>query len=313
MSADKERLYFLNKYTTGKANDVIKGFVTLNSDDSYKRAKKLLAQRFGDPHRISNAYKVRLRNWPQISKGDSSAVQTLSDFFQFEEAMSSIEFLKDLNSTEALRQVSSKFPSYSGVKWCRSAFDTKKRSGRVVTFHDLVKFVESEADLATDLVFSPDMLKAERRKVPDKSRSSSNRRRPSDSNSFATTADQTQDKISPNIKNKQTRACPMCSKPHALQNCDEFVKNRDERLEFIQSKGICLSCLNKGHYSKDCRRRLTCKICGNTHPTILHSPKDAKVPNDQEELVERKNRKEAETNSEQVVCICSSVSHSIGE
>ena len=55
VSADKERLYFLNKYTTGKANDVIKGFVTLNSNDSYKRAKKLLAQRFGDPHRVSNA------------------------------------------------------------------------------------------------------------------------------------------------------------------------------------------------------------------------------------------------------------------
>ena len=52
VSADKERLYFLNKYTTGKANDVIKGFVTLNSNDSYKRAKKLLAQRFGDPHRV---------------------------------------------------------------------------------------------------------------------------------------------------------------------------------------------------------------------------------------------------------------------
>ena len=121
----------------------------------------------------------------------------------------------------------------------------------MVTFHDLVKFVESEADLATDPVFSPDVLKAERRRVPNKSRSGFNRRRPPSSNSFATTTDQTQDKTSPNTKNKQTRTCPMCSKPHALHNCDEFVKkNRDERLEFIQSKGLCFGCLNKGHYSK---------------------------------------------------------------
>ena len=38
----------------------------------------------------------------------------------------------------------------------------------MVTFHDLVKFVESEADLATDHVFSLDVFKAGRRKVPDK-------------------------------------------------------------------------------------------------------------------------------------------------
>ena len=97
----------------------------------------------------------------------------------------------------------------------------------------------------------------------------------------------------------------MCSKPHALHICDEFVKNRDEHLEFIQSKGLCFGCLNKGHYSKDCCRRLTCKTCGNMHPTVLHyNPKDAKTPSNQEELGEIKNRKEAETNSEQAVSNC---------
>ena len=307
VAADKERLYFLNKYTTGKANEVIKGFVILNSNDSYKRAKKLLTQRFGDPHRVSNAYKLRLRNWPQINEGDSNGLQSFSDFLgQCEEAMRSIEFLKDLNSTEVLKQVSSKLPSYSGVKWCRNAFDTRKRSGRVVTFHDLVKFVESEADLATDPVFSPDALKAERRKIPDKSKPGLNRRRPPGSNSFAIAADQPQDKNSHSTKNKQARSCPVCSEPHTLHNCDEFIKkNRDERLEFIQSKGLCFGCLNKGHHSKDCRKRLTCKTCGNKHPTILHySPKDTKEPS---------NHEETETNPEQAVSNCSSVCHSIGE
>lgn len=39
--ADKERLYFLNKYIIGKANDVIKGFVIFSFSDSYKRVKNL--------------------------------------------------------------------------------------------------------------------------------------------------------------------------------------------------------------------------------------------------------------------------------
>ncbi|XP_015776464.1 PREDICTED: uncharacterized protein LOC107354491 [Acropora digitifera] len=59
------------------------------------------------------------------------------------------------------------------------------------------------------------------------------------------------------------------------------------------------------HHSKDCRKRLTCKTCGNKHPTILHySPKDTKEPS---------NHEETETNPEQAVSNCSSVCHSIGE
>ena len=37
----------------------------------------------------------------------------------------------------------------------------KKNCGQVVTFHDLMKFVETKADLPTDPVFSPDVLKSE--------------------------------------------------------------------------------------------------------------------------------------------------------
>ena len=158
----------------------------MESNDSYKNAKRLLTQRFGDPHRVSNAYKVCLRNWSQITEGDSNGLQAFSDFLgQCEEAMKSVEFLNDLNSTEVLKQVSSKLPSYSGVKWCHNAFETRKKSGLVVTFHDLVKFVESEANLATDPVFSPDVLKAERGKLHNKYKPGTNRRRPTSSSSFA--------------------------------------------------------------------------------------------------------------------------------
>lgn len=319
VSVDKERLYFLNKYTSGKANDVIKGFVTLKSNDSYEKAKRLLTQRFGDPHRVSNAYKVRLRNWPQITEGDSNGLQAFSDFLgQCEEAMKSVEFLNDLNSTEVLKQVSSKLPSYSGVKWCRNAFETKKKSGRVVTFHDLVKFVESEADLATDPVFSPDVLKAERGKVHNKYKPGTNRRRPTNSSSFAITADPSKDKKGPKLGNKipsQSKTCPMCSKSHMLDNCDEFVKkNHDERLAFIQSKGLCFGCLNKGHISKDCHKRLTCKTCGKLHPTSLHfNTKDDKEPKGPEGTGVMENRVGTETNPDQAISNCSSVCHSVGE
>ncbi len=33
---------------------------------------------------------------------------------------------------------------------------------------------------------------------------------------------------------------------------------------------MCFGCLCSGHRSKDCDRRLTCKDCGQNHPTLLH-------------------------------------------
>ena len=80
VDADKDRLYFLNKFTTSKANEVVKGFVTLNTPNGYEQAKKLLARRFGNPHHVAEAYKSKLRKWPKIKDEDGSMIQEFSDF-----------------------------------------------------------------------------------------------------------------------------------------------------------------------------------------------------------------------------------------
>ena len=80
VSSNRDRLYFLNKYTTGKANEVIKVFITSSSESSYTKAKQLLAERYGDPHQVSDAYKVKLKKWPKVKDGDSVGYQEYSDF-----------------------------------------------------------------------------------------------------------------------------------------------------------------------------------------------------------------------------------------
>jgi hypothetical protein len=80
VSSNRDRLYFLNKYTTGKANEVIKVFITSSSESSYTKAKQLLAERYGDPHRVSDAYKVMLKKCPKVKDGDSVGYQEYSDF-----------------------------------------------------------------------------------------------------------------------------------------------------------------------------------------------------------------------------------------
>lgn len=194
-------------------------------------------------------------------------LQAFADFLgQCEEAMRSMKFMSDLDPMDVLKQVSSKLPSYSGVKWCCHAFEVKENYGRTVTFRDLVKFTKTEADLATDPVFSPDILKSERKKWPDKDRKPSytNRRHPLNSNSFVSTTSHSPKSSNPTTGvSLQPRICPVCSKPHTLSDCEEFKKKSlKDRLNCVQSMGLCFVCLSKGHYSKNCRKRITCQKCG---------------------------------------------------
>ena len=271
--SNRDRLYFLEKYTKGKANDIVKGFLCLSSENAYDEARKLLDQRFGNPVHVAEAYKTRMRNWPQITDGDSNALQNFSDFLvRCKEAVKTVGSLAELDSTQTLRQMSAKLPSYSGVKWCRHAHETQTKSGERVSFCDFVKFVQKEADLANDPIFSPDALRREKRRPLERDQRSKGRNSGSTAgNSFATNA-------SPDTSLRTSRrpavSCLLCEKNHDLEKCPELKrKNLDQRRDFIASKGLCFGCLRKGHLAMSCQSRLCCDECGRMHPTVLHGPK----------------------------------------
>ena len=275
VDSEKDKLYFLSKYTTNKAHEVVKGFLTWESDKGYKEARKLLAQRFGNPFRVAEAYKAKLRNWPQIVEGDSSSLQDFSDFLaRCEGAMQSMKYMEELNSTRLLQEISKKLPLKSGSRWCRQAHDVLKKTERTVSFHDLVEFVREEADLANDPVFSPEALKGDRDKVPDRSRV----KRSQGANSFVSFSSRTPPSESRGRSNaeqkpKQQSSCIFCGGNHLPHKCGELSrKSIDERLALVRSKGLCFGCLKRGHQSKNCRARLNCEKCGKQHPTPLHDP-----------------------------------------
>ena len=80
VQSNKYRLYLFNKYTVGKANEIVKGFLAVNSDDAHTKARQLLDQRFGNPIHVAKAYKSHPRNWPRIKDGDSAGLQAFSGF-----------------------------------------------------------------------------------------------------------------------------------------------------------------------------------------------------------------------------------------
>ena len=93
----KQSLYYLNQYTAGDAKESIKGLITLDSTDSYEKARKVLKERFGHPYRVAQAYKEKLNSWPAIREGDGASLQQFSDFLVLcEQAMRPLSTWKAL-------------------------------------------------------------------------------------------------------------------------------------------------------------------------------------------------------------------------
>ena len=279
VSAEKDKLFLVEKYTRGKANEAIKGFLATNSDTAYTEARKLLDQRFGNPVVVSEDYKKRLRNWRQINEGDSKGLREFSDFLiRCEEAMKSMKSMSELDSTQILQSISAKLPSYSGVKWCRFADEAQVKDKNLVGFKDFTNFVKQEAEFANDPIFSPDVLKRERKKNgPARDNNRLLKPKPQGgsepSQSFATSANLV--KGSEQKQQPPTRGrpppCPICEDKHFIAKCATFNKAiTDERFEMLKKLRLCFSCFKTNHVSSECRYRSTCDKCSKQHHTLLH-------------------------------------------
>ena len=103
-----------------------------------------------------------------------------------------------------------------------------------MSFAEFVQFVKEESDLANDPVFSPDVLKRERKGLETTKDYRGKGRNKADSFAISTIQKQ----------------CSLCKGTHPLTKCQEFKKKRvEERGEFVKTKGLCFGCLKSGHLS----------------------------------------------------------------
>lgn len=87
------------------------------------------------------------------------------------------------------------------------------------------------------------------------------------------------------VVNAFQKPCVFCQKNHTLtlfSNIKELPSK--DRISFLKSKGLCFGCLTLGHLSKDCKKKMKCQTCSQSHPDILHVNKqDSVAPENTEE------------------------------
>ncbi|XP_055586460.1 uncharacterized protein LOC129739089 [Uranotaenia lowii] len=66
--------------------------------------------------------------------------------------------------------------------------------------------------------------------------------------------------------------CEFCQGPHMNFQCNILSSlDFEKRMEKVKASGVCFNCLRKGHSSRDCQSKKTCRKCGKRHHTQLHN------------------------------------------
>ena len=258
------RLYYLIQYTSGPAQDLMKSCLSMNPEQGYTEARRLLKERYGQEYRIAAAHVRTLTEGPIIKSEDGNALLQFSvQLTSCTNTLKEIGSLGKLDHPENLRRVINRLPFGMRLKWRDTVDRIIESKERDVTIEDVTKFVTAKTRAATHPIFGKVVNENKGKQEDNKGR----RQFGSKAGGFATQG---------NEGRVNKSACP-CNANHWLSRCDKFRKwSLEERRKYVKDNKLCLNCLTSGHFVRSCAKQSFCKVegCMGKHSTFLH-PKPA--------------------------------------
>ena len=133
-----EKLLYLQRYIGGQAREAVAGFFLLRDQGAYDQAMAVLEQRFGNSYVVSQAFRTKLAEWPQLKNRDCLGVRRLSYFLQqCAVAAKEVGGLSILDDAHYVKRVMEKLPEYMRHRWSRTVVTTKINKKRYPTFASL--------------------------------------------------------------------------------------------------------------------------------------------------------------------------------
>ncbi|XP_064479339.1 uncharacterized protein LOC135392562 [Ornithodoros turicata] len=278
-----EKFQYLSTLLKGQAASAIRGLQATES--CYNDAIEILTQRFGNTGRIEREYLARLRNLPPVRfSTDVAGLRILYDHVQ-----SNIRGLRALGiptTTYASMMVDillSSLPSDMVVEYQRMVRYRTALSDTNGTENDTSSRA-SESTTGTDAKASDELSKVlhfvrveleSREQCGAKSRSVTQpvhqQLRVKSSRNIPTGA----------VLHTRVGAAPNCvfcgSTDHDTPMCRVDMPTAD-KMKKLSREMRCFRCTKRGHRSKDCRSRITCKHCGRKHASSVCDPSKSTLP-----------------------------------
>jgi hypothetical protein len=268
---DGNKIMYLSKYLAGKALEVVQHLFLVDSDNTYDIAIELLDKRFGDPFLVSEAFRTKLEEWPDIKADDFEGLRSLSDYLkQCVTAKRHMEGLRILDDNRENQNILRCLPQWLILKWREKIVEYREKFDRFPPFEYFSEFVEKQSTIACE-PNTAQLLRKKRANMIAFNTGISHLAK--STKQVAGRPDNWTETESPKP------SCFFCSgSNHSLNSCFAFNKKPwSERHHFILKSGICFACLQGGHKSKLCKKRETCGTCKKSHPTCLHNPQSANV------------------------------------
>lgn len=291
--SSKDRLYFMEQYTSGQPRELIRSCLHMDPDKGYRKAKKLSKEHFGNEYRISVAYINKALSWSTIKADDGEALNALALFLtSCSNAMTDLDYMEELDNVANMRAIVNKLPYNLRERWRSAAFDIQEKKARRPMFKDLVKFINRQAKVALHPLFG-DIKDSNKGQAKSPVNLTSERK--SGKTIFTTSATPVLNQagvsteLKPNKKSPTssvsafTKPCLFCQGEHSMVQCKKMRKSlHKEKIDFLRGKRLCFSCLEQGHMSKYCDAKLNCEVCSLLHPTALHmKSKDKASPKEE--------------------------------
>lgn len=269
------RLQLLIQFCTGKARRVIESCILLEPEEGYLKAKRMLAERFGDVFKVSNSWTEQVSNGPVIKPGDREALQELADDLEScAITLKATGRLAQINNEDRLVKILERCPGFVKSRWQSHVQDIRAK-GREPSIEDVQRLVKTVALEKNDPVFGKLMdggwkdsavtAKMGRRLENAPVRQTFQR----NMNFSVQTHGENIREVGEHIK------CYYCDKNHKVDSCEDFKKlGGEEKFKFIRARKLCDNCLSSFHFAAGCRRKLECTVPGceirRKHMTSVH-------------------------------------------
>lgn len=265
--SDAVKLYHLEKSLVGSASGII-DIRTIN-DNNYKRAWKILEDRFENTR---NIIETHLRGLMKLKKMTKESSVELRDLVE--------ECTRHVDNLEFMGQRFDGVSHLMVIVHLSDALDPETRKlweatldyGELPSYPDTIDFLKKRCQIL------------ERCEIPI---AATNRiqQRSKGSEKPATNKGVTKSLAATTTDNSSGYSCHLCNKVHQTFRCEEFrALSVAERIVRAKDTKVCFNCLRKGHRLSECKSKKTCMICKSKHNTLLHLEDASKGSSDKQRV-----------------------------